>query len=170
MYEKKLFIKAGLALSLGSLIALAAFLFMNQQPPTPTVKTQLVWVKQAEFTGDGSRRTESFRINTGPWRLRWRVKGGLSTASVGLTIMSTAVDRGPVFERSGIAAFTRGSTKISDGGEYYIVISAYEGQWRLIAESLEPAEKQPEAPKRPLTRWEKLLRYLGITGLPSSHV
>ncbi len=165
VYEKKLFIRAGLALSLGSLCVLGAFLFMNQQSPTPAYKPRYVWKKQAEFRGDEARRTENFRVSAGPWRLKWRVKGPPSATSVGLTVMSTALDSGAVFERTGIASNSRGSVEIRDSGEYYIVVSAYEGEWVVIAESLEPADKQPKIPRRPLTLWEKMLKYLGITVL-----
>jgi len=165
VYVKRLFIKAGLALSLGSLCVLGVFLFMNRQFPTPTVKPRFVWKKQAEFTGEGARRTENFRVNYGPWRLRWRVKGAPATTSVGLTIIPTAPDMVAVFERSGIAAHSRGSTEIRDSGEYYIVVSAYEGEWTVIVESFKPAEKQPKAPQRPPTLWEKTMTYLGVTAL-----
>ncbi len=165
VYEKQLFIKAGLALSLGSLCVLGAFLFMNQQPLTPTVKPRFVWKKQAEFRGDEARRTENFRVSGSPWRLKWRVKGSPAATSVGLTVMSTAPDSGAIFERTGIASHTRGSVEIRDSGEYYIVVSAYEGTWTVTAESFVLAKKQPKAPRRPLTRWERLLRYMGITAL-----
>ncbi len=165
VYKKHHFIKAGLALSLGSICVLGAFLFMNRQPPTPTVKSRFVWNKQAVFMGEGARRTDNFRVSGGPWRLRWQVKGAPAATSVGLTVMPTASDMGAVFERSGIAADSRGSAEIRDSGEYYIVVSAYEGEWTVIVEVFEAAEKQPKAPRRPTTLWEEAMRYLGIAAL-----
>lgn len=157
-------LKAGLVMSIASLIVLAGFLYLNQEPLAPTAKPRYVWKERATFSGEGAAQTKPFTIRDAPWRLSWKVEGSGPATSVGLTIVPAAPNLPPVFERSGIAAHSRGSTEINDSGVYTVIVSASDGKWKLVAEVYELTAKQPEQPPEPLTFLERLL---GMFGLPT---
>lgn len=122
------------------------------RPPRPE---RFVWKTGAEFHGKQSGRTRRFTVSGAPWRLTWKTNGSTGGSSAAITIMPASRDLEPVFERNGIAAPGSGSIVINRSGEYYVIVSASEGEWTLMTETYERATYRRHRPLKPLTAWER---------------
>ncbi len=93
------------------------------------------WTASSFFSGNETGQTDIFTVPKGPWRLRWEVDGYPSAASVGFSVISTEDSAKTVFEEHGLSAPRKGVVRIPRGGEFYILVSSYEANWKLTVEN-----------------------------------
>ncbi len=111
----------------------------TEQPQAPNSKPEPTWQPVKEWSGNGMKSTETFRIASREWRINWETQNENIAGILGIYVYkadgSSQSNQMPVAIPVNTQGIGKDTAYVHEGpGEFYLQISSANVDWHIIVE------------------------------------